>query len=76
MGAAIQLVVDWAGDPGRVIDYVVRFSRPVPVPATGQVFLEVSGQVSQVDGSSAKIGLTVSLDGVKVLGRAQATVRL
>ena len=31
MGLAVQSVVDWAGDPGRVTDYQVRFTRPVIV---------------------------------------------
>ena len=31
MGFAVQPVVDWAGDPGRVADYQVRFTRPVVV---------------------------------------------
>ena len=29
MGVAVQPVVDWAGDSGRVTDYQVRFTRPV-----------------------------------------------
>ena len=38
MGFAVQPVVEWAGgDPGRVLDYQVRFTRPVVVdPETGQ----------------------------------------
>ena len=31
MGAAVQLVSDWAQDPGAVIDYQTRFTKPVPV---------------------------------------------
>ena len=32
MGAAMQLVADWAGDPGRVVDVQTRFTKPVVVP--------------------------------------------
>ena len=35
MGAAVSVVADWAGDPGKVVDYQVRFTRPVPVPDPG-----------------------------------------
>ncbi len=35
MGAAVNVVVDWLGDPGRVVDYGVRFTRPVEVPDPG-----------------------------------------
>ncbi|MDN5654341.1 MAG: MaoC family dehydratase N-terminal domain-containing protein, partial [Kocuria sp.] len=29
MGTAVQLVTDWAGDPGRILDYQTRFTKPV-----------------------------------------------
>ena len=32
MATAIRVVTDWTGDPAAVVDYGVRFSRPVPVP--------------------------------------------
>ena len=31
MGTAVQLVSDWAGDPGAIVDYQTRFTKPVPV---------------------------------------------
>jgi acyl dehydratase len=78
MGLAVQPVVDWAGDPGRIVDYGVRFTRPVVVdPADGAV-VEVSAKVGQLDAESgvARIDLTVTYDGATVLGKAQARVRL
>jgi acyl dehydratase len=78
MGLAVQPVVDWAGDPGRVVDYTVRFTRPVVVhPADGAV-VEVTAKVGQldVDAGVARIDLTVTFDGATVLGKAQARVRL
>lgn len=79
MGSAVTLVSDWAGDPGAVIDYGVRFTRPVPVPDPGEATIEVSGVVGAVDreAGTVRIDLTVSTgEGVRVLGRAQAVVRL
>ena len=32
MAVAIRVVTDWAGDPGAVVEYGVRFTRPVVVP--------------------------------------------
>lgn len=79
MGSAITLVSDWAGDPGAVVDYGVRFTRPVPVPDPGEATIEVSGVIGAVDreAGTVRIDLTVSTgEGVRVLGRAQAVVRL
>ena len=28
MGAAVQVVVDWIGDPGRIILYLIHISEP------------------------------------------------
>src|SRR4029077_18267698 len=32
MAVAVRVVTDWVGDPGAVVDYGVRFTRPVAVP--------------------------------------------
>ena len=32
MGSAVTLVTDWVGDAGRVVEYGVRFTKPVVVP--------------------------------------------
>ncbi|GEA82018.1 MaoC family dehydratase [Cellulomonas sp. CW35] len=78
MGAAVGPVVDWVGDPGRVVDYQVRFTRPVPVPDPGHATVEVVGAVGAIDrdAGTARIDLTVTVDGQRVLGKAQAVVRL
>ncbi|RNI21628.1 MaoC family dehydratase [Flexivirga caeni] len=76
MGAAIQPVVDWLGDAGRVTAYSVRFSAPVPVPHDGGADIEVGAAVTSVDGDTASIDITATCDGRKVLARARATVRL
>lgn len=81
MGAAVQLVTDWIGDPGAVIDYQTRFTRPVPVQdlegEPGAV-VEITGVIGalDVDNSTARVDLTVTFDGKKVLVKAQAVVRI
>jgi acyl dehydratase len=78
MGAAVGLVADWAGDPGAVVDYGVRFTRPVPVPDPGAAVVEVTGTVGALDAEAgtARVDLTVTCDGTRVLGKAQVVVRL
>jgi len=76
MGVAIQLVTDWVGDPGRIEHYSVRFARPLPVPPTGPVTLQVSGRVTDIEQDRAHLQLSVTLDGQKLLNGAKATVRL
>ena len=81
MGAAVQLVTDWIGDPGAVIDYQTRFTRPVPVEdldgEPGAV-VEVTGVIGALDtdNSTARVDLTVTFNGQKVLVKAQAVVRI
>jgi acyl dehydratase len=76
MGRAGAALADWAGDPGAVLDYSVRFARPVPVPEAGGARLVVSGQVAAVAEGVATVNLAVTLAGARVLGKAQARVRL
>ncbi|KON75302.1 acyl dehydratase [Cellulosimicrobium cellulans F16] len=78
MGAAVALVEDWAGDPGAVVDYQTRFTRPVPVPNPGVATLEVTGTVGVVDtdAGTVRVDLTVTFEGARVLGKTQAVVRL
>jgi acyl dehydratase len=78
MAEAGRVITDWAGDPGAVLEYGVRFSRPVPVPDDDQgATLTVSGRV--VD-KGADNRVTVELDarcgGETVLAAARAVVRL
>jgi acyl dehydratase len=83
MGAAVQLVTDWAGDPAAVVDFQTRFTKPVLVadttgtPEPGAT-IEVSGAIGKLDADSgtARVDLTVVAAGQKVLMKAQAVVRL
>ncbi len=78
MAEAGRLVTDWVGDPGAVLDYGVRFVRPVVVPDDGVgARLDVSGVVAEkLDGGRVVVELTATVDGAKVLGQARATVQL
>lgn len=77
MGFAVQPVVEWlGGDSGKILDYQVRFTRPVVVdPETGAV-VSVSAKVGALDDAGVRIDLTVSYNGQTVLGKAQAVVAL
>ena len=77
MAMAGRVVTDWAGDPGAVEEYSVRFSKPVPVPDDGVgALLEVSGKVvKELDERRVQVDLTVVSAGQKVLGKATAVVR-
>lgn len=76
MGFAIQPVVDWIGDSGRVLDYQVRFTRPVVVDALAGASVTVVAKVGTVEEGVARIDLTVTFDNQTVLGKAQARVSL
>lgn len=78
MALAARVVTDWAGDPGRVLEYGVRFTRPVPVPDDDEgAQVEVTGVVAALlDDGKVRVDLTATHRGQKVLGRAQAVVAL
>ena len=78
MGAAVEVVTSWVGDPGRVVDYGTRFTKPVVVPPDGGASLEVPGTVKSLDADAkqAVVELAVTSSGEKVLGRCRATVQL
>jgi acyl dehydratase len=75
MGLAVATIGEWLGDPGRVLEYGVNFSKPVVVDAETGADVTVSAKVGQVDGDTARIDLTVTFDGASVLGKAQVRVR-
>lgn len=78
MGAAVQVAVDWVGDPGRIVDYGVRFTKPVVVDAIDGAVLLVSGKVGEIDteNSIVRIDITATFADTVVLGKAQARVRI
>jgi acyl dehydratase len=77
-GIAVRAVTRWAGGPGAVVDYQVRFSRPVVVPDDGAgAELTVRGRVAAVgEDGRVRVDLTVTSNGDKVLSLARAVVAL
>jgi len=78
MGAAVQVAVNWVGDAGKVIDYGVRFTKPVFVDANEGALLTVVGKVGAIDldAKTVRIDLTAVSHELAVLGKAQAVVKL
>lgn len=78
MGQALQIVTEWLGDPGAILEYGVSFKRPVVVDAMVGATLQFAGKVQSVDESArtAVIEIAATEDGQAVLGRARATVQL
>jgi len=78
MAQAVRVVTDWVGDPGAVVEYGVRFTKPVPVPNDGVgAVIEVSGKVAAVlDDRRVRVDLVATSGGQKVLGMSRAVVQL
>jgi acyl dehydratase len=81
MGVAVQPVVDWLGATGRVLDYQVRFTRPVPVDPSNGAEVSVVAKIGALDDDGARVDLTVTVQGEggapsTVLGKAQVRVAL
>ena len=75
MGLAVGTIESWVGDTGRILEYGVRFTKPVVVdPETG-ADVTVVAKVGAVDEESARVDLTVSFEGATVLVKAQVRVR-
>jgi acyl dehydratase len=78
MAQAGKFVSEWAGDPGAVTDFGVRFSAMVVVPDDEQgATIEVSGKIlEKLPDNRVTVDIVAKADGAKVLTRARATVRL
>jgi len=78
MAEAGRVVTDWAGDPGAVVEYGVRFSAPVPVPDDDKgTELVVNGTVAEkLDGNRVAVDLDARVGETKVLMKARAVVQL
>lgn len=72
-----RLVTEWLGDPGKVVEYFARFTRPVVVPNDERgALVELSGKVGEqrADGTF-RVDITAVFEGRTVLGKATAVVR-
>ncbi|GHF87809.1 acyl dehydratase [Amycolatopsis bartoniae] len=72
-----RLVTDWLGDPSRLLEYGVRFTRPVVVPDDEEgALVEFTGKVGEVrEDGTARVDITAKFAGKTVLGKATAVVR-
>ena len=78
MGTAIRVVTDWLGDPGKVIEYSARFTRPIPVPDTDEgTSIKVSAKITELlENDQAVITISAIHNEVTVLAKTVATVQL
>ncbi|MGW0361969.1 MaoC family dehydratase [Streptomyces sp. NPDC002990] len=78
MAEAIRVVTDWVGDPGAVVEYGVRFTKPVVVPNDDRGgLIEVTAKVAaKLDDNRVRVDLTAMSAGQKVLGMSRAVVAL
>jgi acyl dehydratase len=72
-----RAVTGWAGDPTGVVDYGVRFTKPVVVPDDDEgTEVEVSAVVRAVtEDGLVQLDITATCRGEKVLAQARAVVR-
>jgi acyl dehydratase len=72
-----RAVTAWAGAPDAVVEFSVRFARPVPVPDTDEgTEVVVSARIKDTtDDGNTRLVLTATCNGEKVLSLAQAVIR-
>ncbi|MFJ6654402.1 MaoC/PaaZ C-terminal domain-containing protein [Microbacterium sp. NPDC091313] len=75
MGIAVGALADWLGDPARILEYGVRFTRPVVVDPASGADVHVVAKVGAVDDEVIRVDLTVTFAETTVLGKAQVRVR-
>jgi len=79
MASAGRIVTNWAGDPGRVTQFEVRFTRPVVVADDDLgAEVELTARVGALDAQArtARIDITARFNRQTVLGKARALVSL
>jgi acyl dehydratase len=76
MGLAVQPVIDWMGDRGELVEYGVRFTRPVLVDGHDGITVTVTAKVGAIEDDVTRIDLTVSAANKTVLGKSQVRVKL
>ncbi|MEY4714395.1 MAG: hypothetical protein RIQ37_725 [Actinomycetota bacterium] len=77
MGLSVQPVVEWIKDSARIVDYGVRFTKPVVVPANSPAVVSVTATIAAIDqeSSRARVDLTAICAEQTVLGKAQVWVQ-
>jgi acyl dehydratase len=76
MALAGQAIAVWAGAADAVVDFGVRFTRPVPVPDTDEgTSVSFTAVVKNVEDVLATLDLTAVCGGEKVLAQARAKIK-
>ena len=79
MALAGRVVTNWVGDPGAVLEFGTRFTRPVYVPDDAEgATIDFTGAIRSLDADArtAQVDVTAKFNGQTVLGGARATVAL
>ena len=78
MGTVIRIVTDWLRDPGKVIEYSARFTRPIPVPDTDEgASIKVTAKVTELlKNNQAVISISAIHNELTVLAKTTAIVQL
>lgn len=78
MAEAVRVVTDWTGDPGAVVEYGVRFTRPVVVADddTGAELVVAAEVGAKLDNRRVRVDITATSAGDKVLAMSRAVVQL
>ncbi|MFG3705455.1 MaoC family dehydratase [Micromonospora sp. NPDC047670] len=72
-----RALTEWAGRPDAVVDYNVRFTRPVVVPDDDEgTEIAVTAVIREItEEGLTRLDVTATCHGEKVLSQARATVR-
>ena len=85
MALAVGPITQWAGNPGAVIDYRTRFTKPVVVPdaengspeqPTAELAVTATVGAVDEDNGTVRLDVNVTAEDTSVLGRTQVKVRL
>lgn len=78
MAEAARVLTDFVGDPSRLVDYGVRFTKPVPVADDDQgTEIVVTGTiVEKREDGTVVVDLNATANGVDVLGKARGILAL
>jgi acyl dehydratase len=78
LAKTLEIVNDWTGDPGAIVEHHIRLRKPVVVPddGVGAVF-DVTGVVrDKLDGNRVVLELTATSPAGELLATADVTVVL
>ena len=75
MGLAVETVVPWLADAGRILDYGVRFTRPVVVDPDAGADVTVRATITAIDDEAVTVELAVTAADTAVLGKARLRAR-